>query len=144
MGAIANLEPSLYKGIIASVPFMDVLTTMSDPSIPLTTFEYEEWGDPSVAEDYFYIKSYSPYDNIKRQVYPAMYVSSSLFDSQVQYFEPAKYVAKLREYNVSAEPILLRMNMIGGHSGGSGSINALREIAEEQSFLLRIIENLVK
>ena len=144
MGAIANLEPSLYKGIIASVPFMDVLTTMSDPSIPLTTFEYDEWGDPSIAEDYFYIKSYSPYDNIKRQAYPAMYVSSSLFDSQVQYFEPAKYVAKLREYNVSAEPILLRMNMIGGHSGGSGSINALREIAEEQSFLFRVIGNLVK
>ena len=141
MGAIANLEPSLYKGIIASVPFMDVLTTMSDPSIPLTTFEYEEWGDPSVAEDYFYIKSYSPYDNIKRQVYPAMYVSSSLFDSQVQYFEPAKYVAKLREYNQSAAPILLRMNMIGGHSGGSGSIKALSEIAEEQSFLLRVLED---
>ncbi len=141
MGVIANLEPSLYKGIVSSVPFVDVLTTMSDPSIPLTTFEYDEWGDPSRAEDYFYIKSYSPYDNINYQAYPAMYVSSSLFDSQVQYYEPAKYVAKLREYNQSAAPILLRMNMIGGHSGGSGSIKALSEIAEEQSFLLRVLED---
>ena len=141
MGVIANLEPSLYKGIISSVPFVDVLTTMSDPSIPLTTFEYDEWGDPSGAEDYFYIKSYSPYDNINYQAYPAMYVSSSLFDSWVQYYEPAKYIAKLREYNQSAAPILLRMNMIGGHSGGSGSIKALSEIAEEQSFLLRVLED---
>ena len=140
MGSIINLEPSLYKGIISSVPFVDVLTTMSDPSIPLTTFEYDEWGNPANKEEYFYMKQYSPYDNIRNLDYPAVFVTSSLYDSQVQYFEPAKYIAKLREFNTSDYPILMKMNLIGGHGGLSGRINQFEEIAEEYSFILNLVD----
>ena len=140
MGAIINLEPELYKGILSGVPFVDVLTTMSDPTIPLTTFEYDEWGNPAYVDEYNYIKQYSPYDNIFEANYPAVFITSSLYDSQVQYFEPAKYVPKLRDYNQSDNPILLKMNLIGGHGGLSGKINQFNEIAEEFNFILNLVE----
>ena len=139
MGAIINLEPSLYKGILSGVPFVDVLTTMSDPTIPLTTFEYGEWGNPANEDEYFYMKQYSPYDNIIKTEYPAVFITSSLYDSQVQYYEPAKYTAKLREYNRSENPILLKMNLIGGHGGLSGKINQFNEIAEEYNFIINLV-----
>ena len=138
MGVIINLEPNLYKGIISAVPFVDVLTTMSDESIPLTTFEYKEWGNPKIKKEYFYIKKYSPYDNISYNEYPPVLVTSSLYDSQVQYFEPAKYVPKLRDYNTSNNPILLKMNLIGGHAGKSGRLESLKETAEELSFIAHL------
>ncbi len=140
MGVIINLEPELYAGILSGVPFVDVLTTMSDPSIPLTTFEYDEWGNPANEDEYFYIKTYSPYDNIKKLNYPAVFITSSLYDSQVQYFEPAKYTAKLKEYNQSLNPILMKMNLIGGHGGLSGKINQFNEIGEEYNFILNLIK----
>ena len=140
MGAIINLEPSLYKGILSGVPFVDVLTTMSDPTIPLTTFEYGEWGNPANINEYNYIKEYSPYDNIGNYNYPAVFVTSSLYDSQVQYFEPAKYIAKLREYNQSNNNIIMKMNLIGGHGGLSGRLNQFKEISEEYSFILNLAE----
>ena len=113
MGAIINLEPKLYKASIRSA-FRWCLTTMSDESIPLTTFEYKEWGNLKKKKEYFYMKKYSPYDNISFKPYPSVLVTSSLYDSQVQYFEPAKYVPKLREHSTSGNPVLLKMNMIGG------------------------------
>ena len=140
MGAIINLEPELYKGILSGVPFVDVLTTMSDPTIPLTTFEYDEWGNPANIDEYNYIKQYSPYDNIYKANYPAVFITSSLYDSQVQYFEPAKYTPKLREYNQSDSPILMKMNLIGGHGGLSGKINQFNEIAEEFNFIINLVE----
>ena len=140
MGAIINFEPELYKGILSGVPFVDVLTTMSDPSIPLTTFEYDEWGNPANKDEYFYMKRYSPYDNIESKNYPAVFITSSLYDSQVQYFEPAKYTAKLREFNTSNSPILMKMNLIGGHGGLSGKINQFEEIAEEYNFILNLLD----
>ena len=140
MGAIINLQPELYKGILSGVPFVDVLTTMSDPTIPLTTFEYDEWGNPANEDEYRYIKQYSPYDNIYQANYPAVFITSSLFDSQVQYFEPAKYTPKLREYNQSTNPILMKMNLIGGHGGLSGKINQFNEIAEEYNFIINLVD----
>ena len=140
MGAIINLEPELYKGIISAVPFVDVLTTMLDESIPLTTFEYKEWGNPNFKKEYDYIKQYSPYDNLKPSKYPSVLVTSSLHDSQVQYFEPAKYVPKLRENSTSDNPILLKMNLIGGHSGKSGRLNSLEESSLDDAFLLNLLE----
>ena len=140
MGAIINLEPELYKGILSGVPFVDVLTTMSDPTIPLTTFEYDEWGNPANIDEYNYIKQYSPYDNIYEANYPAVFITSSLYDSQVQYFEPAKYTPKLREYNQSDSPILMKMNLIGGHGGLNGKINQFNEIAEEFNFIINLVE----
>ena len=140
MGAIINMEPELYKGILTGVPFVDVLTTMSDATIPLTTFEYDEWGNPANKEEYFYIKQYSPYDNISKLNYPSVLITSSLYDSQVQYFEPAKYTAKLRDYNQSNNPILMKMNLIGGHGGLSGRINQFNEISEEYNFILNLVD----
>ena len=140
MGTIINLEPELYKGILSGVPFVDVLTTMSDPTIPLTTFEYDEWGNPSIKDQYEYMSQYSPYDNIEALSYPAVLVTSSLYDSQVQYFEPAKYVPKLRENTTSNNPILLKMNLVGGHGGKSGIINSFTETAEEYNFLLNLVD----
>ena len=138
MGAIVNMEPELYNGIISNVPFVDVVTTMFDSSIPLTTGEYEEWGNPSKKEEFDYIFSYSPYDNIDRLPYPAILVTAGLWDSQVQYYEPAKYVSKLRDYSVSDNPIILKMNLKAGHSGVSGRFASLQEVAMEYAFLLRI------
>lgn len=136
MGAIANMAPELYQGIIADVPFVDVLTTMLDESIPLTTNEYEEWGNPNERRSYDYIKSYSPYDNITRQAYPNLLVTAGLHDSQVQYWEPAKWVAKLRQYNTSNNQILLYTEMEAGHSGVSGRYQAYHELAMEYAFML--------
>jgi len=136
MGAIANIAPELYNGIIAQVPFVDVVTTMLDDTIPLTTGEYDEWGNPNVKKYYNYIKSYSPYDNIKSQDYPSMYVSTGLHDSQVQYWEPAKWVAKLRVFKTDNNAIYLDTNMNAGHGGASGRFEALKELAKEFTFLL--------
>ncbi len=141
MGAIVNMEPELYKGIISNVPFVDVITTMSDPSIPLTTGEYSEWGNPEIKEEFEYILQYSPYDNISEQEYPSILVTAGLWDSQVQYYEPAKYVAKLRDYNKGKNPILMKVNMTAGHSGVSGRFESLKELAMEYAFLLRLDSN---
>ena len=138
MGAIINFEPELYKGIVSAVPFVDVLTTMSDESIPLTTFEYDEWGNPANKEEYFYMKTYSPYDNIKKLNYPSVLVTTSLYDSQVQYFEPAKYVPKLREFSTSNNPIFLNINLVGGHGGKSGRLESLKETARDYNFIINI------
>lgn len=136
MGAVANMAPELYNGIIASVPFVDVLTTMMDDSIPLTTGEYDEWGNPNVLEYYEYIKSYSPYDNVSRKDYPNMLVTTGLHDSQVQYWEPAKWVAKLRDLKTDSNLLLLQTNMDAGHGGASGRFEALKEVAMDFAFLL--------
>ncbi|WP_047245670.1 S9 family peptidase [Maribacter thermophilus] len=136
MGAIVNMAPELYNGIIAAVPFVDVVTTMLDDSIPLTTGEYDEWGNPNQLEYYEYMKSYSPYDNVKPQDYPNMLVTTGLHDSQVQYFEPAKWVAKLRDLKTDENILLFHINMEAGHGGASGRFEALRETAKEYAFLL--------
>jgi oligopeptidase B len=120
MGVIANLRPELYAGIVAEVPFVDVITTMSDPSLPLTTLEYEEWGNPAVKREYDYVLSYSPYDNVLRKSYPAIYVSAAFYDSQVSYAEPAKWVARLRASKTDLHDLLLRTDMDSGHQGRSG------------------------
>jgi len=138
MGAIANLRPDLWKGIIAQVPFVDVVTTMSDPSIPLTTNEYDEWGNPANKEDYDYMKSYSPYDNTEKKAYPNMLVMTGLHDSQVQYFEPAKWVAKLREMKTDKNVLLLKTNMEAGHGGASGRFKYLKDIALEYAFMFAL------
>jgi oligopeptidase B len=136
MGVIVNLAPKLYNGIIAQVPFVDVLTTMLDESIPLTTGEYDEWGNPNVKKYYKYMASYSPYDNIKKQEYPNMLVTTGLHDSQVQYWEPAKWVAKLRAWKTGESLLFLDTNMDAGHGGASGRFEAIKELAKEYSFLL--------
>ena len=136
MGVIANMAPELYNGIIAQVPFVDVVTTMLDDTIPLTTGEYDEWGNPNIKKYYNYIKTYSPYDNVKAQDYPSMYVSTGLHDSQVQYWEPANWVAKLRVFKTDSKVIYLDTNMNAGHGGASGRFEALKELAKEFSFLL--------
>jgi len=136
MGAIINMSPESYNGIIASVPFVDVMTTMLDDTIPLTTGEYDEWGNPNEKESYDYMRSYSPYDNVKKAAYPNMLVTTGLHDSQVQYFEPAKWVAKLRENKTDANLLLFQINMDAGHGGASGRFEALREVAMDYAFLL--------
>ncbi|WP_097045245.1 S9 family peptidase [Flagellimonas pacifica] len=136
MGAVVNMAPELYKGIIAAVPFVDVVTTMLDDSIPLTTGEYDEWGNPNEKEYYHYMKSYSPYDNVAAREYPNMYVSTGLHDSQVQYWEPAKWVAKLREYKKDNNLLFLDTNMDAGHGGASGRFESLKETAKEYAFIL--------
>ncbi len=137
MGGVANMAPQDYKLIIAQVPFVDVVTTMLDASIPLTTFEYDEWGNPAEKPYYDYMLGYSPYDNVKAKAYPAMYVGTGLWDSQVQYYEPAKWVAKLREKKTDANPLLFRVNMEAGHGGKSGRFERFRQNAEWQAFLLQ-------
>jgi oligopeptidase B len=136
MGAIINMAPELYHGVIAQVPFVDVVTTMLDDSIPLTTGEYDEWGNPNTKKYYDYMLSYSPYDNVKEQVYPNMYVSTGLHDSQVQYWEPAKWVAKLRTHKKGDAVLYLNTNMDAGHGGASGRFEAIKELAKEYAFLL--------
>jgi oligopeptidase B len=136
MGAVANMRPDLFRMVISHVPFVDVLNTMLDASLPLTVGEYEEWGNPQVEADYFYMKSYCPYMNLERKSYPAMLVKTSLNDSQVMYWEPAKYVAKLRTLKTDANPLLLKTNMGAGHGGASGRYDYLREIALNYAFLL--------
>jgi oligopeptidase B len=136
MGAIANMGASDYRGIVAQVPFVDVVTTMQDESIPLTTNEYDEWGDPEDREYYDYMLSYSPYDNVSSKAYPAMLITTGLWDSQVQYYEPAKWVAKLRSLKSDANRLLLHVEMEAGHGGKSGRFQRFKEIAMEYAFLL--------
>lgn len=140
MGAVVNIAPELYNGVIAQVPFVDVITTMLDDTIPLTTGEYDEWGNPNEKKYYDYMLSYSPYDNVKAQNYPNMFVSTGLHDSQVQYWEPAKWVAKLRTQKTNDTVLYLNTNMDAGHGGASGRFEALKELAKEYSFLLDLEE----
>jgi oligopeptidase B len=130
------MRPDLFKAVVASVPFVDVVTTMLDESIPLTTGEFEEWGNPKQKEYYDYILSYSPYDNVERKNYPAMLVITGLHDSQVQYWEPAKWVAKLREMKTDNNLLLLHINMDAGHGGASGRFRRIKETALEYVFYL--------
>jgi oligopeptidase B len=136
MGAVANLAPADYRAIVAQVPFVDVVTTMLDESIPLTTNEFDEWGNPKEKQYYDYMLSYSPYDQVARQDYPAMLVTTGLWDSQVQYFEPAKWVARLRARRTGTSPLLYRTTMEAGHGGRSGRFQRYREVAEEYTFIL--------
>jgi oligopeptidase B len=136
MGAVVNMRPELFRLVINHVPFVDVLNTMLDASLPLTVGEYEEWGDPRIAEDYFYMKSYCPYTNLAAKAYPTMLVKTGLNDSQVMYWEPAKYVAKLRALKTDTNRLLLKTNMGAGHGGASGRYDFLREIALDYAFLL--------
>jgi oligopeptidase B len=139
MGAVTNLRPDLFRGVVFQVPFVDVVSTMLDDSLPLTTGEYEEWGNPNEPDAYHYIRSYSPYDNLKPGAYPAMLVETSLNDSQVMYWEPAKYVARLRALKTDGNPLLLRINMDAGHGGASGRYDYLKEIAFTYAFILGVL-----
>jgi oligopeptidase B len=136
MGAIANMAPDAYRVILSQVPFVDVVTTMLDPTIPLTTNEYDEWGNPEKRKYYDYMLSYSPYDNLSAQAYPAMFVGTGLWDSQVQYWEPAKYVARLRDLDTGGRTLVFRTNMDAGHGGKSGRFRRYRELAEMYAFML--------
>lgn len=139
MGAVANMAPQKYRALVAHVPFVDVVTTMLDESIPLTTNEFDEWGNPKQQPFYDYMLSYSPYDQVSAQAYPAMLVTTGLHDSQVQYFEPAKWVARLRELKTDNNPLLFRTNMEAGHGGKSGRFARLAETAEEYAFILNLL-----
>jgi oligopeptidase B len=136
VGAIANLRPDLYAGIVAEVPFVDVVTTMSDASVPLTTLEYDEWGNPAVKREYDYMLSYSPYDNVVRKSYPAMFVTAGFYDSQVSYAEPAKWVARLRASKTDTHELLLKTDMNAGHEGRSGRLGSIEESAEIMGWLI--------
>jgi oligopeptidase B len=136
MGAVVNRRPDLFTAVVAEVPFLDVINTMLDATLPLTTGEYEEWGNPQDPEFFEYMLSYSPYDNIEPKAYPAMLVETSLNDSQVMYWEPAKYVAKLRATKTDSNPLMLKINMGAGHGGASGRYDYLREIAFTYTFIL--------
>ena len=136
MGAVVNLRPDLFKAVIAQVPFVDVINTMLDETLPLTVGEFLEWGNPKVAEQYAWMRAYSPYDNLRKAAYPAMLVRTGLNDTQVSYWEPSKYVARLRTLKTDANPLLFKINLSVGHGGASGRFDALREIAEDDVFLL--------
>jgi oligopeptidase B len=137
MGAVVNERPDLFRVVLSHVPFVDVMNTMLDASLPLTVAEYEEWGNPNEPDAFEYMRSYSPYDNLKAGSYPAMLVKTSLNDSQVMYWEPAKYVARLRTLKTNDSPLLLHINMDAGHGGASGRYDYLKEIAFDYAFLLR-------
>jgi oligopeptidase B len=136
MGAVTNMRPELFRIVVSHVPFVDVLNTMLDASLPLTVGEYEEWGNPQIADDYFYMKTYCPYTNLERKTYPTMLLKTGLNDSQVMYWEPAKYVAKLRTLKSDSNPLLLKINMGAGHGGASGRYDYMREIALDYAFFL--------
>ena len=136
MGAVANMRPDLYRTVVAQVPFVDVINTMLDESLPLTTGEYEEWGNPNDPEYFDYMLSYSPYDNISAQNYPHLLVTGGLNDSQVLFHEPTKYVAKLRRLKTDDHLLLLKMNMDSGHGGATGRYDGIRDTAFEYAFLL--------
>ena len=138
MGAVLNMAPDMYNGVSARVPFVDVVTTMLDESIPLTASEWDEWGDPRKKEFYDYMLSYSPYDQVKRQDYPNVLVTTSLHDSQVQYWEPAKWVAKLRDYKTDDNLLLLQTDMQAGHSGKTGRFQSLEDYALTYTFFLHL------
>jgi oligopeptidase B len=140
MGAVVNMRPDLFKVVVSRVPFVDVIHTMLDESLPLTVGEFEEWGNPRKKDEYAYIKSYSPYDNLSAQAYPAMLIKTSFDDSQVMYWEPAKYVAKLRALKTDAHPLVFKINMSGGHGGSSGRYDRLREFAFDYAFVLGQLE----
>jgi oligopeptidase B len=136
MGAVTNMRPDLFRAVVADVPFVDVINTMMDASIPLTAQEWQQWGDPHIAEQYAYMKTYSPYDNVARKAYPWLLVTTSLNDSQVGYWEPAKWVAKLRALKTDSNPLYIKINMAGGHGGSSGRYDVLRERAFRYAFML--------
>jgi oligopeptidase B len=136
MGAVTNLRPDLFNVVVAHVPFVDVMNTMLDASLPLTVPEYEEWGNPHEQAAYDYMLKYSPYDNLRKGAYPAMLVKTSFNDSQVMYWEPAKYVAKLRTLKTDNNVLLLKTNMAAGHGGSSGRYDYLKEIAFDYAFML--------
>lgn len=140
MGAVMNMRPELFKFVIAQVPFVDLMTTMQDESLPLTVGEYTEWGNPNIKSDYWYMRRYSPYDNVQKKAYPYIYVSTGINDSQVQYFEPAKWVQKLREYKTDKNKILMRCQMGAGHGGKSGRFKSLEDVAERYAFVIATIE----
>ena len=137
MGAVANMRPDLFRAVLSHVPFVDVMNTMLDSSLPLTVPEYEEWGDPHELEAFEYMLSYSPYDNLEAKAYPAMLVKTSLYDSQVMYWEPAKYIARLRTLKTDDNSLLLHTNLTAGHGGASGRYDYLKEVAMDYAFLLR-------
>ena len=138
VGVVANEAGELYRSIIAAVPFVDVMTTMLDETVPLTTGEYDEWGNPNKKEYYDYMISYSPYDNVISKDYPNMLVTAGYHDSQVQYWEPAKWVAKLRDLKTDSNVLFLDTNMEAGHSGSSGRFEALKDIAKQYTFILHL------
>lgn len=140
MGAVVNMRPELFKGVLAAVPFVDVVTTMLDTSIPLTTGEFDEWGNPAEKQYYDYMLSYSPYDNVEAKAYPNMLVTTGLHDSQVQYWEPAKWVAKLRDMKTDDNMLLLHTDMEAGHGGASGRFERYKETALQYAFLLNLLE----
>ena len=144
MGAVLNMAPELYNGIVAAVPFVDVVSTMLDESIPLTTGEFDEWGNPKIREYYDYILSYSPYDQVEAKNYPHLLVTTGYFDSQVQYWEPAKWVAKLRDVKTDNNILLMHTNMDAGHGGASGRFDSLKETARDYTFLLALENKLEK
>jgi len=136
MGAVVNQRPELFRAVVAAVPFVDVVTTMLDEAMPLTVGEFIEWGNPKIAEQYAWLRAYSPYDNLKASAYPAMLVRTGLNDTQVAYWEPAKYVARLRTLKTNDRPLVFRINLEVGHGGASGRFDSLREIAEDDAFVL--------
>ena len=136
MGAVTNMRPDLFRAVVAHVPFVDVVNTMLDPTLPLTVTEYEEWGNPNEKPAYDYIKSYAPYENIEPKAYPAILATGGLNDPRVPYWEPAKWIAKLRDVNTSGSTILLKTNMGAGHGGPSGRYEKLREKAFEYAFMI--------
>ncbi|NLF97981.1 MAG: S9 family peptidase, partial [Candidatus Riflebacteria bacterium] len=139
MGAVVNMRPDLFKAVIADVPFVDVINTMLDPSLPLVREEYEEWGNPNEKEYFDYMYSYSPYDNIKAQDYPAMLVTAGLNDPRVSYWEPAKFVARLRTMKTDRNLLLLKTNLDAGHAGASGRYDYIKEIAFEYAFIFKML-----
>ena len=138
MGAVMNQAADLFNGVVAAVPFVDVVSTMLDETIPLTTFEWDEWGNPVNEEYYHYMKSYSPYDQVKAQNYPNTLVTTGYWDSQVQYWEPAKWIAKLRAQRTNKNLLLMYCNMDVGHGGASGRFESLKEVALEHAFLFKL------
>jgi oligopeptidase B len=136
MGAVSNMRPDLFKAVVSQVPFVDVINTMSDATLPLTVGEFEEWGNPAKKAEYDYIKSYDPYTNLRRAAYPAMLVKTSFNDSQVMYWEPAKYVARLRTLKTDTHPLVFKVNMAAGHGGSSGRYDRLKEVAFDYAFML--------
>ncbi|EOB09632.1 Protease II [Rickettsia prowazekii str. GvF12] len=140
IGYVLNEKPEIYRAAIAHVPFVDVLNTMLDENLPLTLLEYNEWGNPKEQEYFDYIKSYSPYDNVKTQNYPALFITCGISDPRVGYWEPAKWVAKLRELKTDNNPLLLKINMDTGHQGAAGRFDYLQEITDELVFIFKIFD----
>jgi oligopeptidase B len=139
MGAVVNLAPELFKGVVAAVPFVDVINTMLDGTIPLTSNEWDEWGDPMIKKEYDYMMTYSPYDNVEAKDYPNMLLTTGYFDSQVQYWEPQKWMAKLRDKKTDDNLLVMHVNMEAGHGGKSGRFRRYREVALEYAFMFNLV-----